>query len=280
MTAAPRHAARMSRVPITTVGPDGVTHRDDVVAGEEPLQILAAGPEQEPIEIAVTMRTPGHEDELAVGFLVSEGLAIAADVSGVTIDDPATAARPDDRVTVHLRAPLDPATVAERHTVATASCGICGKASIDDVVRRCDPLPAGPSVSAKIIRALPDALRAEQETFEATGGLHAAGLFTAGGDLAALREDVGRHNALDKVIGERALAGALPLHDNIAVLSGRISFELVQKAAAAGIPILVAVGAPTDLAIRTAEAVGMTLVGFVRAERANVYSRSDRLVAP
>jgi FdhD protein len=225
------------------------------------------------------MRTPGHEDELAVGFLVSEGLVAPGAVSHVTIDDPATAARPDDRVTVHLTAPLDPATVAERHTVATASCGICGKASIDDVVRRCDPLPDGPTVSATRIRALPHALRAAQETFEATGGLHAAGLFSAAGELLTLREDVGRHNALDKVIGERALAGALPLHGTIGVVSGRISFELVQKAAAAGIPILVAVGAPTDLAVRTAQAVGMTLVGFVRGDRANVYTRPERVSA-
>lgn len=277
MTTAHRHAARMSRVAITTIGPGGATQREDVVAGEEPLQILAAGPGQEPVEVAVTMRTPGHEDQLAVGFLVSEGLATPADVSGVTIGDPATVARPDDRVTVHLRRPLDPADIAERHTVATASCGICGKASIDDVVRRCDPLPDGPEVSADIIRGLPETLRAEQETFEATGGLHAAGLFTTEGSLITLREDVGRHNALDKVIGERALAHALPLNGSIAVLSGRISFELVQKAAAAGIPILVAVGAPTDLAIRTAEAVGMTLIGFVRTDRANVYTRADRV---
>ncbi len=279
MTTTPRHAARMSQVRIHALGPEGTTERDDVVAGEEPLQILAAGPGQEPVEVAVTMRTPGHEDELAVGFLVSEGLATPADVTGVTIEDPATAARPDDRVTIHLRTALDPAAIAERHTIATASCGICGKASIDDVVRRCDPLPDGPAVSAELIRGLPAALRAEQETFEATGGLHATGLFEANGTLLTLREDVGRHNALDKVIGERALAHALPLHACIAVVSGRISFELVQKAAAAGIPILVAVGAPTDLAIRTADAVGMTLIGFVRADRANVYTRAER-VAP
>jgi FdhD protein len=278
MTATPRHAARVSRVRITAIGPDGVEQRDDTVVGEEPLQINAAGPGQEPIEVAVTMRTPGHEDELAIGFLVSEGLIRVDDVVDVTYADPATASRPDDRITVHLARPLDVDSVAERRTVATASCGICGKASIDDVVRRCDPLPDGPEVSAATIGALPDALRAAQETFEATGGLHASGLFSADGRLIVLREDVGRHNALDKLIGERAMAGALPLHGTILLLSGRVSFELVQKSAAAGIPILAAVGAPTDLAIATAEGVGMTLIGFVRGARANVYTRAERVL--
>jgi FdhD protein len=279
VTTVRRHAARMSRVRITAIGPNGVEERDDAVAGEEPLQVLAAGPAQDPVEVAVTMRTPGNEDELAVGFLVSEGLIEPRDVTGVTYADPASASRPDDAVTVHLGRPLDVASVAERRTVATASCGICGKASIDDVVRRCDPLPDGPIVDVATIHALPERLRVAQETFEATGGLHAAGLFTPEGLLIVLREDVGRHNALDKVIGERALAGALPLHSTILLVSGRISFELVQKAASAGIPVLAAVGAPTDLAIATAEAVGMTLIGFVRGERANVYSRPERVRA-
>jgi FdhD protein len=267
----------MSRVRMMAIGPGGVEERDDAVAGEEPLQVMAAGPGQEPVDVAVTMRTPGHEDELAVGFLVSEGLIEPRDVTGVTHADPASASRPDDTVTVHLGVPLDIASVAERRTVATASCGICGKASIDDVVRRCDPLPDGPVVDVSIVHTLPARLRAAQETFDATGGLHAAGLFTPGGVLTVLREDVGRHNALDKVIGERALADALPLHRTVLLVSGRISFELVQKAAAAGIPVMAAVGAPTDLAIATAEAMGMTLIGFVRPERANVYSRRDRV---
>ncbi len=145
MTTTRRHAARMSSVRVTTITPDGAEDRDDLVAGEEPLQILAAGPGQEPVEVAVTMRTPGHEDELAVGFLVSEGLIAPEDVTDVTYADPASASRPDDCVTVHLRHQLDPASIAARNTVATASCGICGKASIDDVVRRCDPLPDGPT---------------------------------------------------------------------------------------------------------------------------------------
>ena len=262
---------------ITAIGPDGTTERDDLVAGEEPLQVLAAGPGQEPVEVAVTMRTPGHEDELAVGFLVTEGLVMPDEVVGVTYADPALASRPDDVVVVRLSRALDVAAIAERRTVATASCGICGKASIDDVVRRCDPLPDGPIVEAASIQALPARLRGEQETFDRTGGLHAAGLFDASGALLALREDVGRHNALDKLIGERALRGELPLRDHVLFLSGRISFELVQKAGAGGIPIVAAVGAPTDLAIDTAEAIGMTLIGFVRDSRMNLYSRPDRV---
>ena len=274
-----RHAARMRRTRIIAIGPTGVEERDDVVAGEEPLQILARGPGQEPIEVAVTMRTPGHEDELAIGFLVSEGLIAVGDIVRTSIGDPTSHARPDDHVVVRLARPFDPATVAERRTVATASCGICGKASVDDVVRRCDPLPDGPTVEAATIRTLPGRLRADQETFSRTGGLHAAGLFGNDGGLIVLREDVGRHNALDKIIGERALTGALPANDAILMLSGRISFELVQKAAAAGVPIVAAVGAPTDLAMDTAAAVGMTLVGFVRDDRMTVYTRPDRVLA-
>ncbi|MGQ0608177.1 MAG: formate dehydrogenase accessory sulfurtransferase FdhD [Chloroflexota bacterium] len=268
----------MSRVSIVAVEGDRAIARDDLLAGEEPLQLLAAGPGQEPVEVAVTMRTPGHEDELAVGFLFSEGLIGASDLCRVSTADPSESSRPDDAVTVHLLRVLDLALLAERRTVATASCGICGKASIDDVARRLDALPGGPSVASSVIAKLPARLRRAQETFEATGGLHAAGLFTPGGTLTTLREDVGRHNALDKLIGERYLAGDLPLHESVLLVSGRISFELVQKAAAAGIPILAAVGAPTDLAVATAERVGMTLVGFVRAGRLNIYSRPDRVL--
>jgi FdhD protein len=272
-----RHDARMRRTRITAIGPDGVEERDDVVAGEEPLQIRAAGPDQEPVEVAVTMRTPGHEDELAIGFLVSEGLVMPAEVTGTSIGDPVDHARPDDHVLVRLSTSFDAGMVAERRTVATASCGICGKATVDDVVRRCEPLPAGPVVASRTIRSLPRTLRAEQETFDETGGLHAAALVDPAGGLIVLREDVGRHNALDKVIGQRALNDALPASDTVLVLSGRISFELVQKAAAAGIPIVAAIGAPTDLAIETAAAVGMTLIGFVRDDRMNVYTRPDRV---
>jgi len=271
------HIARSSGVPVVTVDGGQATRRVDMLAGEEPLQILAAGPGQDPVEIAVTMRTPGHEDELAIGFLITEGLVTPADIDQVTLADPAEASRPDDSVVVHLRTPLDLARIVQRRTVATASCGICGTASIADVVRRCDQLPTGPVVDRSVLSRLPLRLRAAQETFETTGGLHAAGLFDTAGALLVLREDVGRHNALDKVIGASATTGSLPLHDTILLVSGRVSFELVQKAAVAGIPILVAIGAPTDLAVDTAQALGMTLVGFLRGERYNVYSRPDRL---
>jgi len=271
------HIARTASVSVVTVDGSAVTRRRDTLAGEEPLQIMAAGPGQAPVGVAVTMRTPGHEADLAIGCLITEGLAAPNDIVRVTLGDPATMSRPDDAIVVHLRRPLDGTRIAERRTVATASCGICGTASIDDLVRRCEPLPDGPAMDPAILPQLPGRLRAAQETFESTGGLHASGLFDTAGELMLLREDVGRHNALDKVIGASAVTNALPLHGTILLMSGRVSFELVQKAAAAGIPILVAVGAPTDLAVDTAAAVGMTLVGFLRGERFNVYGRPDRL---
>jgi FdhD protein len=271
------HQARMAAARVLAVDGGSVAERDDRLAGEEPMQILAAGPDQAPLEVAVTMRTPGHEAELAVGFLFSEGLIEPGEVRDVTFAASADVARPDDAVTVHLARPFDASRVAERHFVATASCGICGKASIDEVAMRCDPLPEGPVVSRETLAGLPGRLREAQETFEATGGLHASGLFKPDGTLVILREDVGRHNALDKVIGERYLAEALPLHRSILLVSGRVSFEIAQKAAVGGIPILAAVSAPSDLAVLTAERLGMTLVGFLRGDRFNVYARPDRI---
>ena len=253
--------------------------RTDRLAGEEPLEIRAAGPGQEPVAVAVTMRTPGHEDELAVGFLVTEGLVEPGDVLAIEHGDPGSLARPDDTAVARLGRPLDPSRVATRHFVATASCGICGKASIDEIEVRAGALAAGPVVDPSVILGLPDRLRAAQEVFEATGGLHAAGLFDPAGRLLAIREDVGRHNALDKLIGAEALAGHLPLADRIVLVSGRISFELVQKAAVAGVPILCAVSAPSDLAVEAGARLGMTLVGFLRRDRFNVYSRPERIGA-
>lgn len=252
--------------------------RDDVVVGEEPLEIRAAGPRQDPVAIAVTMRTPGHEQELAVGFLTTEGLLEGNTVSAVKFGDPCEMAEPDDIVLVRTAKPFDTSRVAERHFVATASCGICGKASIEEVVLRCDPLPAGlPVVRREVILALPDRLRAAQAAFERTGGLHAAGLFDTDGRLVVIREDVGRHNALDKLVGSQVLAKALPLWDRILLVSGRVSFEIVQKAAAATIPIVCAVSAPSDLAIRAAERLGVTLVAFLRGDGFNVYSHDGRI---
>jgi FdhD protein len=267
-----------TRVRILAYRQGDLEEREDRLSGEEPLAIRAAGPGQEPVDVAITMRTPGHEAELAVGFLRTEGLIGDRDrIERVTFGDPATNSRPDDEVTVYLDRPFDATAVAERHFVATASCGICGKASLDEVEVRCDPIPDGPVIDPASLVALPDRLRREQAVFEHTGGLHAAGLFTAEGELVALREDVGRHNALDKLIGSQALAGALPLHDRIVLVSGRASFELVQKAAVAGVPILAAVSAPSDLAVEAAERLGVTLVGFLRGDAFNVYARPDRV---
>jgi FdhD protein len=252
--------------------------RDDLVVGEEPLEIRAAGPRQEPVQVAVTMRTPGHEEELAIGFLTSEGLLDGNEVTAGSYGDPGVMAEPDDSVLVSLSSRFDPAFAARRNFVATASCGICGKASIDEVAVRCEPLPKGlPFVARSVILSLPDALRAAQSAFERTGGLHAAGLFETDGRLVAIREDVGRHNALDKVIGSRVKARELPLWDRILMVSGRVSYEIVQKAAVAGVPIICAVSAPSDLAIRLADRLGVTLVGFLRGDGFNVYTHDNRI---
>jgi FdhD protein len=254
-----------------------VERRDDRLAGEEPMEIRVAGPGERPISVAVTMRTPGHEEELAVGFLYSEGLIDGPEVLGVEVGDPADASQPDDIVVVRLSRPFDPSVIAERHFVATASCGICGKATIDEVEVRCRPIPAGPVVSRAVVIGLPDQLRAAQDAFEQTGGLHAAGLFTPNGELIALREDVGRHNALDKLVGSQVLAGRAPLNRRLLLVSGRTSFEIVQKAAVAGLPIVCAVSAPSDLAVEAAERLGVTLIGFLRGDGFNLYSRPERI---
>ena len=267
-----------TRVRIAAYRDGSFVERDDRLSGEEPLGIRAAGPGQAPVDVAVTMRTPGHETELAAGFLRTEGLLEDGDsIERFTFGDASTTARPDDEITVHLARPFDGTRVAARHFVATASCGICGKASLDEVEVRCGPIPDGPTVEPRTLIDLPDQLRAAQAVFEHTGGLHAAGLFDIDGGLIVLREDVGRHNALDKLVGSQLLAGRLPLHDRIVLVSGRASFELVQKAAVAGVPVLAAVSAPSDLAVEAAERLGVTLVGFLRGESFNVYARPDRV---
>ncbi len=269
---------RATTVQVTAVRGARVEQRDDILAGEEPMAIRAAGPGQDPVDVAVTMRTPGHEAELAVGFLYSEGLLASGDeVAGIETGDPARVSRPDDEITVRLTRPFDTSLVAERHFAATASCGICGKASLDEIHVRSAPIPEGPVIDPAVLLALPARLREAQAVFEATGGLHAAGLFDADGHVIAVREDIGRHNALDKLIGSQLLAGALPLHGRIILVSGRAGFELVQKAAVAGAPILAAVSAPSDLAVQAAEELGVTLVGFLRGDGFNVYARPDRV---
>lgn len=252
--------------------------RPDRIVGEEPMEIRAVGPDgQAPVSVAVTMRTPGHDAELAVGFLVTEGLIRPGDVERTTFGDVAIVAQPENEITVHLARALDPAAIATRNFVASASCGICGKASLDQIAIRCDPLEAGPRVTPATLVALPAALRSAQALFEATGGIHAAGLFDGAGRLILLREDVGRHNALDKLVGAAALAGKLPLRGRVLLVSGRVSFEIVQKAAVAGIPIVAAISAPTDLAVEAARRLSMTLVGFLRGDGFNIYAGEERV---
>jgi FdhD protein len=237
---------------------DGVA---DEVAVEEPLEIRVGGE-----ALAVTMRTPGHDDELALGFLFGEGL----------IDTARRAGPPQDLAgnIVDVEGPLlrEP---ARRRFYATSSCGVCGKGALEEIAVISAPLPDGPQVDRALLAALPDRLR--QPGFERTGALHATGLFTAGGELVAVREDVGRHNAMDKVVGRALLDDQLPLHDRVLCVSGRLSFELVQKALVAGAPILVGVGAPTSLAVAAAQDRGLTLVGFARTTTANVYTHARRV---
>jgi FdhD protein len=248
-----------TRVDVVRV-PEGETQ--DVVAVEDPLEIRING-----VPVAVTMRTPGHDEELALGFALSEGLR------------PERARVPADLAanTVELDAPgFDPARLA-RSFYTSSSCGVCGKGALEAVAVEAPRIGSGLTISAKLVAALPDQLRAAQPAFEATGGIHATGLFDEHGTLLCLREDVGRHNALDKVIGWAFRAGLLPLDRSILCVSGRLSFELVQKAAVAGCPLLVAVGAPSSLAIELARDRGVTLCGFVRGGRLNLYSEPWRL---
>ncbi len=237
---------------------DGV---GDVVAIEEPLEIRVDG---EPL--AVTMRTPGNDEELALGFLYGEGLIEGARPAGVTGDFANN--------TIEVAGPLvrDPGV---RRFYTTSSCGVCGKGALEEVAVLSPPIPDGPMISRGLAAQLPH--RLEQPGFDRTGGLHATGLFDAGGELLFSREDVGRHNAMDKVVGHAVTEGLVPLHRHILCVSGRLSFELVQKAAVAGAPILIGVGAPSSLAIELADDRGLTLCGFARRGRVNVYTRPRRI---
>ncbi len=242
---------------------DSISPAQDLLAVEEPLEIRVNGR-----PLSITMRTPGHDAELAVGFLFTEGiLQTRSDVLEISCDE--------NRVTLTLADGIDPG--AARNFYTTSSCGVCGKASIDSLHQAgCSMLPHA-SVTREVIHSLPDKLRAAQSAFDHTGGLHGAALFDLSGNLEIVREDVGRHNAVDKLIGTIFLEDRLPLSDKILMLSGRASFELVQKAVMAGIPIVAAVGAPSSLAVQTAQRFNMTLLGFVRNARFNIYSGLPRL---
>jgi len=236
----------------------------DHIAVEAPLEIRVDG-----APIAVTMRTPGNDEELAAGFLFGEGLIDAAPTVSLTREMAAN--------TVEVAGPLLREPSARRF-YTTSSCGVCGKGALEEVAVQAPRAPEGPPVHRAVLAGLPDRLR--QPAFERSGGVHATGLFDAAGELIAVREDVGRHNAMDKVIGWALLSGATPLHSRILCVSGRLSFELVQKAAVAGAPILVGVGAPTSLAVELAESQGMTLAGFARRGRVNVYADAGRVAGP
>jgi FdhD protein len=225
------------------------------------------------------MRTPGNDWELAAGFLFTEGLIRGVDEieSLRYCGTGAPGEQLFNVVAVQLRRPLEPSTF-QRNFFATSSCGVCGKAAIEQVEVLCERVRPGPQVSAAALQRLPGTLRAAQEVFDETGGLHATGLFTPEGALVLAREDVGRHNAMDKLVGHELLAGNLPLHDRVALVSGRASFELVQKAAVAGIPVLCAVSAPSTLAVDAARRLDLTLVGFLRGERFNIYTHRERIV--
>jgi FdhD protein len=266
-----------SNVHVVAVNEGVRSERTDTLAAEEPLEIRVQGPGQEQRSVAVTMRTPGGDFELAVGFLFTEGLIAPSDVNRVAYCDNLPG---EDQqynvVSVTLNRPFD-FDLLKRNFYATSSCGVCGKAALDDIEVRCAPVAMGTRVTADTLLALPTALRRAQKVFERTGGLHAAGLFSSDGALVSVREDVGRHNAVDKVVGEQVLAGHVPLADHVLQVSGRLSFEIVQKAAVAGIPIVSAVSAPSSLAVQAGGRFGMTLVGFVRDDRLNVYTHPERI---
>jgi FdhD protein len=256
----------------------GLVAREEWVSVEEPLEIRVESPgRSEPVSVAVTMRTPGHEADLAVGFLFTEGLLRSReDLAKPSVREVLPGVGACNVVTVRLRSPFDPSALT-RHFYATSSCGVCGKASIEQVERAVTTIGPGAMLRAEVLRAMPAALRAGQDQFARTGGLHAIGLFSLEGALELLREDVGRHNAMDKVIGRRVLEGRIPLARTAVMASGRVSFELVQKAAMAGVPFVCAVSAPTSLAIRAAERFGVTLVAFVREGRFTVYAHPERI---
>jgi FdhD protein len=278
-----RRGQTRARVRVVEAG--SVRVQQDELATEEPLEIrLHAGGITR--SVAVTMRTPGADFELAAGFLFSEGLISSRDdvdrLSYCVGNDACDGEQQYNVVTVDLRPHVTPDLLLfDRNFGITSACGICGKSSLDQVERRgIAPLGPGPVVSHDVLYGLPDELRRAQGLFAATGGLHAAGLFSKNGELIALREDVGRHNAVDKLVGWALLEGKLPLRERILMVSGRSSFEIAQKCVAAGVPMLCAVSAPSSLAVDLARRFGLTLVGFLRGDRFNIYAGVERIGLP
>ena len=257
--------------------------RPDALATEEPMEIrvISGGTRH---TVAVTMRTPGADFELAAGFLYGEGIVSSPeDIKRISycVDPDVDAEQQYNIVNVELRGGLDyDLRPLERHFYTSSACGVCGKASLEQLeLRGCPVIPPGPTMSPQKIYSLPHKLRESQGLFEATGGLHAAALFDAEGDLVVLREDVGRHNATDKLVGWALLEGRLPLKDHAVMVSGRSGFEILQKCLAAGVPIVCAISAPSSLAVDVARRFNITLVGFLRGNRFNVYSAPERVCA-
>jgi FdhD protein len=286
-TTSPPLPSGIKQVLALRVGPEpAVEQQEDLLAVEEPLEIrLVFGPagQRQHRSLAVTMRTPGQDKELALGFLFTEGLiGKAEDVVGMRHLDQAQA--PEARDNILLVELAESIAVdyerLSRHFYTSSSCGVCGKSSIELVegISCYYPSKGLPLVAREVILQLPKQLLGQQALFECTGGIHAAATFTAQGQLTALREDVGRHNALDKLLGAALSAGQIPLREQVVMLSGRLSFELVQKAAMAGVPIMAAVGAPSSLAVELAQEHGMTLIGFLRGGRFNIYCGEERIV--
>jgi FdhD protein len=284
----PAEAAEATRSPagaavrtaVATYEAGSVERRSDLLAAEEPLEMRVSSEEggrRVRHSVAVTMRTPGHDFELVAGFFLSEG--IVAEREAIWTIAHCQEDEEQNVVEVHLKpgVPFDPRRFS-RNVYTTSSCGVCGKTSIDLVRTTCPAPPVGRErIAREVLTGMPETLRRAQPLFSRTGGLHAAGLFDASGRLLLLHEDVGRHNALDKLIGTLLLDGALPASDLLLLVSGRASFELVQKALAAGIPVLAAVGAPSSLAVELARELGLTLVGFLRDGRFNVYAGEERI---
>ncbi len=273
------------RIDVVRYSAEGRRRVRDTLAVEEPLEIRIAGGEavagrgDAGLPFSVTMRTPGHDFELVAGLLVGEGVVRRADdiVSLTYCTGPERQEYNTVEVLLSDGVSLD-ATVLRRYVLVSASCGVCGKASIDAVrAAGCEALSDHTVVDAEVVGGLPDRLLEDQGGFARTGGLHAAGVFDAEGAVVAVREDVGRHNAVDKVVGALLLEGGLPASGRVLVVSGRVSFEIVQKAVLAGFPVLVAVGAPSTLAVELARALGQTLIGFARGGRFNVYAHPERL---